>query len=73
MKKTEATGFIIGLLISITFWVGIFCYSIYQLISRILYGGDIFPPLTVILIMSIIVKLNKINQSFNQIVEWIKK
>lgn len=73
MKRTEAVGFVIGLLISISFWIGLFSYASYHLIHRIFYGGDIFLPLTVILLMGIIVKLNKINQSFNQIVEWIRK
>lgn len=73
MKKSEKIGYVLGLILGLLFWIGLIGYLLYELISRIFGDGDPFPVLTTILLIVIIVKLQSVNISFREIVDWMKK
>lgn len=73
MNKSEKVGYLLGMILGLVFWVGLIGYLIYELVSRIFGDGDPFPVLTTILLIAIISKLQSVNISFREIVDWMKK
>lgn len=73
MNKSEKIGYYMGIIFGFIFWVVLIGYLIYELVSRIFGDGDPFPVLTTILLIAIISKLQSVNISFREIVDWMKK
>lgn len=73
MKRTEERGYLIGLWVGATFWLLLIGYLIYELFSRIFGEGDPFPVLTTIFVIVIMSKLQSVNVSFREIVDWMRK
>jgi len=73
MKNAEQKGYLLGLWIGSILWLSLIVYLIYELFSRIFGEGDPFPVLTSLMLIGILAKLQSVNVSFREIVDWMRK
>lgn len=73
MNKSQKIGYVIGMWTGVIFWLSLIGYLVYELFSRIFGDGDPFPVLTSLMLIVIIFKLQSVNVSFREIVDWMRK
>ena len=74
MKKSEKTGYILGILIGLSFWIYLIYYVASELFNRIINdSGDPYPVLTLLIGIAILIRQTSLTNKFRAIQEWINK
>jgi len=74
MKKSEKIGYILGILIGLSFWIYLIYYVASELFNRIINdSGDPYPVLTLLIGIAILIRQTSLTKKFKAIQEWINK
>jgi hypothetical protein len=74
MKKSEKIGYILGILIGLSFWIYLIYYVASELFNRIINdSGDPYPVLTLLIGIAILIRQTSLTKKFRAIQEWINK
>ena len=74
MKKSEKIGYILGILIGLSFWIYLIYYVASELFNRIINdSGDPYPVLTLLIGIAILIRQTSLSKKFRTIQEWINK
>ena len=74
MKKSEKIGYILGILIGLSFWIYLIYYVASELFNRIINdSGDPYPVLTLLIGIAILIRQTSLSNKFKAIQEWINK
>ena len=74
MKKSEKIGYILGILIGLSFWIYLIYYVASELFNRIIHdSGDPYPVLTLLIGIAILIRQTSLTNKFRAIQEWINK
>jgi len=74
MKKSEKIGYILGILIGLSFWIYLIYYVASELFNRIINdSGDPYPVLTLLIGIAILIRQTSLTKRFRAIQEWINK
>jgi O-antigen/teichoic acid export membrane protein len=74
MKKSEKIGYILGILIGLSFWIYLIYYVASELFNRIINdSGDPYPVLTLLIGIAILIRQTSLTNKFRAIQEWINK